>query len=116
MMSLLVQTLLASLLAQTPATKPITGEVVDGQGKPIANARVAFYAPPVGYFKGDAVEVNTTTNGNGEFSLVVPPLPRAIVNGIHLLAHAPGRAIGAKPYRRTSERSVLVLQDCAREP
>ena len=111
MMSLLVQTLLASLLAQTPATKPITGEVVDGQGKPIANARVAFYAPPVGYFKGDAVEVNTTTNGNGEFSLVVPPLPRAIVNGIHLLAHAPGRAIGAKPYRRTSERSVLVLQD-----
>ena len=52
----------------------------------MANARVAFYAPPVGYFKGEAVEVNTKTNGKGEFSLVVPPLPRAIVNGIHLVA------------------------------
>ena len=108
-MSLLAPLLVAASLAQTPAKKPITGEVVDGSGKAVANARVVFYAPPVAYLKGDPVEVNATADGEGRFSLVIPPLQRSLINGIHFIAHAPGRAIGAKPIYRPPPR--VVLQD-----
>ena len=109
MMCLLAPFLVAASLAQAPAQRPITGEVVDAKGKAIANARVVFYAPPVTYLKGDPVEVNTTADANGKFNLVVPPLGRALANGIHVIAYAAGCAIGAKQFNR--EPLQLVLQD-----
>ena len=104
MMSLLAPFLVAASLAQAPAKRPITGEVVDAKGKAIASARVVFYAPPVAYLKGDPVEVNTTADANGKFSLVVPRLERALVNGIHVIAYAPGRAIAANLFYRPPHR------------
>jgi hypothetical protein len=52
------------------------GEVVDGQGKPIAAAAVVFYAPPVVYGKGDPVEAQTKTDAAGKFNLITPPVKR----------------------------------------
>ena len=100
--------LAAILLAQNPERRPATGEVVDSHGKAVANARVVFYAPPVAYLKGDPVEANTTANGEGKFSLIIPrPLERALVNGIHFIAYAPGRAIAANLIYRPPHRLVL---------
>ncbi len=89
-----------ALIAQTNPARPMKGDVVDGEGKPIANARVVLYAPPVAYLKGDPVEVEAKTNADGQFSLVIPPLERAVMNGIHFLAYSPGQAIGAVDLRR----------------
>jgi tetratricopeptide (TPR) repeat protein len=95
--------LVVALLAQAPASRTWSGEVVDGKGKAVPDARVWFYAPPVAYLKGDPVEVQGKTNGDGKFSLAVPHLERAVYNGILLLAHSPGQAIGAvyvlRPHR-----------------
>jgi Carboxypeptidase regulatory-like domain len=87
--------LVLALLTQAPANRTWSGEVVDGKGKAVPDARVWFYAPPVAYLKGDPVEVRGKTNGDGKFSLTVPHLERAVYNGILLLAHSPGQAIGA---------------------
>ena len=114
MMSLLAPFLVAALLAQTPAKRPVTGEVVDGSGKAVANARVVFYAPPVAYSKGDPLMVESTTNSNGQFSLVMPPLQRSVINGIHFIAHAPGRAIAAKLIYRPPRAWCCKIH--AREP
>ena len=90
-----------------PTARSLAGEVVDGQGKPVADVRVVFYAPPIAYLNGDAVEVNTTSNSKGEFSLVVPQLRRAGANGIHLLGYGPGRALAAKAFFERPHRLVL---------
>jgi hypothetical protein len=100
--------LLASLLiAQTQADQPRTGEVVDGQGKPVADAEVVFYSPPVVYGKGDPVEVRTKTDTAGKFSLIVPPLKRVFMNGVNFLAYRPGLAITANASYRPPHRLVL---------
>ena len=100
--------LVLALIAQSgPARRPARGDVVDGDGKPIANARVVLYAPPVAYLKGDPVEVEAKTNADGQFSLVIPPLERAVINGISFVAYAPGLAIGATSILRGAH---IVLQ------
>ena len=75
----------------------------------MADARVVFYAPPVAYLKRDPVEAQATTDTDGKFILVRPPLGRALINGVNFLAYSPGRAIGAVPYGSRPYR--LVLQD-----
>ena len=112
MLSLFGPILVAVLAAaQTPAqatpNRTTSREVVDGEGKPVADARVVLYAPPVAYLKGDPVEVDAKTNADGRFSLVIPPLNRAVINGIHFLAYSPGKAIGAVPFY---QRDRIVLQ------
>jgi hypothetical protein len=52
MMTFLGPTIVAALLAQAPAGRGVTGEVVDDQGKPVANAQVVFYAPPDSLWSG----------------------------------------------------------------
>jgi len=99
--------LAAVLLAQAQADRAITGEVVDGQGKPVAGAQVVFYAPPVSYGKGDPVEVQTKSDPRGNFSLKVPPLRRAVTNGVNFLAFSPDLAITAQWFARPPYRLVL---------
>ncbi len=107
MTTLPVSILLVALIAQTGPARPMRGDVVDSAGKPVANARVVFYAPPVAYLKGDPVEVEAKTNADGQFSLIRPPLERAVVNGISFVAYAPGLAIGATSILRGAR---VVLQ------
>jgi len=65
--------LLASvlLMSQAQADRPTTGEVADGQGKPVADSQVVFYAPPVVYGKGDPVEVRTKTDTTEDVSMTL---------------------------------------------
>ena len=99
--------LAAALISQAKTDHMVSGDVVDSQGKPVADARVVFYAPPVGYLKGDPVEVQATTDVSGKFSLVRPPLGRTLINGVNLLAYKSGRAIGGAAFRQSRFRVVL---------
>jgi hypothetical protein len=99
--------LLVALIAQTGPARARRGDVVDSDGKPVANARVVLYAPPVAYLKGDPVEVEAKTNADGQFSLIVLPVERAIVNGINFLAYLPGQAIGARWRAKHDEREII---------
>jgi hypothetical protein len=108
-----------ALIAQPGPARPARANVVDGNGKPVANARVVLYAPPVAYLKGDPVEVETKTNADGQFSLVIPPLERAAINGITFVATAktplespsalplPDPVLSAGVRNTTSEKSFL---------
>jgi Carboxypeptidase regulatory-like domain len=99
--------LFLTLIAQSSPARPARANVIDGDGKPVANARVVLYAPPVAYLKGDPVEVEAKTGADGQFSLVIPPLERAVINGISVVAYAPGLAIGATSILRGAR---IVLQ------
>jgi hypothetical protein len=107
MMPLLAPILATLLLAQTSADRMVTGEVVDDQGKPIANAEVVLYSPPTGYGKGKSVEVRAKSDAKGKFSLVVPRLERIFSNGVHFFAYRPGLAITAQAYHRPPYRLVM---------
>jgi hypothetical protein len=95
------------LLGQAQANRGPTGEVVDEQGKPVAGAQVVFYAPPVVYGEGGAVELRTRSDTEGKFNLKVPRLERILVNGVNFLAYQPGRAITAHAFARRPYRLVL---------
>jgi hypothetical protein len=104
--------LCTALLAQAPADRTITGEVVDGRGKAVADAQVVLYAPPALYGSTDPVEARAKSDAGGSFAIKVPPLGvgRSFRNWANVLAYRPGSAIGAvlisgpPPFR-------LVLQD-----
>ncbi|MFI5459026.1 MAG: hypothetical protein ACHRXM_26655 [Isosphaerales bacterium] len=96
MITLFGSLLAAALLAQAQADRLVTGDVVDGDGKPVSGAQVVLYAPPVSYGKGDPVEVQTKSDALGKFSLKVPPLGRILINGVNFLAYRPGVAITAQ--------------------
>jgi hypothetical protein len=96
-----------ALLGQAQADRRASGEVVDDQGKPVADAQVVFYAPPVVYGTGDAVERQTKSDVQGKFSPSIPPLRRVMVNGIHFLAYRPGMSIAAQTIVRRPYRLVL---------
>ncbi len=97
----------AALLAQAPAAGGLTGEVVDHQGKPVADARVVLYAPPTVYGQGDSAEVETKADSEGKFSLSFPPLKRILINGVNFLAYRPDLAITAHPFISRPRRLVL---------
>ena len=112
MMAILGPLLASMLLAQ--ADQPTTGEVVDGQGKPVADAQVVLYSPPVVYGKGDSVEVRTKTDTEGKFSLKVPPLRRILINGVNFLAYRPGLAITANASYRPPHLALTLVAPKAR--
>ena len=104
--------LCTALLAQMPADRTITGEVVDGRGKAVADVQVVLYAPPALYGSTDPVELRAKSDALGSFAIKVPPLgvAKSFRNWANVLAYRPGSAIGAvlvsgpPPFR-------LVLQD-----
>ena len=107
MTPLLTPILAMLLLGQVAVDQPAAGEVVDDQGKPIADGQVVLYSPPTGYGKGTSVEVRTTSDAQGKFSLIVPGFERVYVNGVHFFAYRPGWALTARPYGRPPYRLVL---------
>ena len=102
---ILLGALLAVVFAQ--AERPATGLVVDEAGKPVAEARVVFYAPPMVSGKENTAEARTTTDAGGRFQLEVPPLGRTLVTGVSFLVYRPGLAIAAAPYIRPLDRYIL---------
>ena len=97
----------AAFLGQVQVNQPATGEVVDDQGKPIANAEVVLYSPPTSYGKGTSVEVRAKSGTQGKFNLIVPRFERIYTNGVHFFAYRAGLAITAQPYGRPPYRLVL---------
>jgi Carboxypeptidase regulatory-like domain len=106
-MTCLGSLIVAALFAQAPAGRGPTGEVVDDQGNPVADAQVVFYSPPTVYGNGEPVEAQTRSDSAGNFSLKAPPLKRIFVNGVNFLAHRPGLAITAHPFARRPYHLVL---------
>jgi Carboxypeptidase regulatory-like domain len=107
MMTFLGPLITVVLLAQAPAARGIAGEVVDDQGKPVADAQVVLYSPPTAYGQGESVEVRATSDAQGKFNLKVPPLKRIVVNGVQFFAYLPGAAITSLAYMRSPYRLVL---------
>jgi hypothetical protein len=97
----------AALLGQAQVDQPVTGEVVDEQGKPVAGAEVVLYSPPTVYGKGTSVEVRATSDAQGKFTLIVPRFERIYTNGVHFFAYRTGLAITAHRYARPPYRLVL---------
>ena len=75
----------------------LAGRVVDEQGKPVADARVFFFAPPPLEGKVEPVELRTQTDAGGQFHLEYPPLGLVTINEVHVWAYRPGSAITAVP-------------------
>ena len=72
---MLLYALLAAVLGQAQADRTQTGQVVDDQGKPVARARVVFYASPLTSGKEHTAESEATTDPDGQFRLRVPRRP-----------------------------------------
>jgi hypothetical protein len=92
----------AALLGQAQVDQPVTGEVVDDQGKPVAHAEVFLHLPPTSYGKGDSAELRATSDAQGKFSV---PLERPIAGDI--FAYQPGLAITARWSLRPPYHLVL---------
>jgi hypothetical protein len=107
MLMLLSPLLAAMVIAQAQPSRFELGEVVDDQGKPVADAQVVLYAPPLEWGKENTAEAQTRTDARGQFYLKTPPLGRTIVNGVNYLAYRPGLAISANVYIGRDHRLVL---------
>ncbi|MGP0062323.1 MAG: carboxypeptidase regulatory-like domain-containing protein [Isosphaeraceae bacterium] len=107
MLMLLSPLLAVMVFAQAQPARTTTGEVVDDQGKAVADAQVVLYAPPLVSGKEDTAEAQTRTDAKGQFDLKIPPFRRIGVNGVNFLAYRPGLAISAKEYFRRPHRLVL---------
>ncbi len=105
MMLRVVPLLAAALLAQAQADRAVSGEVVDGLGKPVAGAQVVFRGRP--HDKTDPVEVRATSDALGAFRLNIPQLGRSLAREVNLLAYHPGLAIGAVGLAQTPHHIVL---------
>jgi hypothetical protein len=105
MMSLVAPIVAAALMAQAPANREFSGEVVDGQGKAVAGAQVVFRVRPEA--KSDPVEVRTTSDDHGAFRLNIPLPGRSLARELNFLAYRPGLAIGAVGLVQTPHRIVL---------
>lgn len=107
-MNILLGPLLAMMvLVQAQPARTATGEVVDDEGKAVADAQVVLYAPPLLFGKENAAEARTTTDALGRFRLNTPALGRTLVNGVNYLAYRPGLALSANAYFRRPHRLVL---------
>jgi hypothetical protein len=96
-------------LPQRRVCSPIAGEVVDDQGKPVADVPVVFYVPLSVSGKEYQAEAQGRTDVGGRFSMRLPPLGRMFIGGMNFLAYQSGWAITAKslypsPYRLVMRR------------
>ena len=126
-MSLVVPLLVVSFMGQAQTDRAVTGLVVDGHGKPVADAKVVFYAPPAAYSRRDPIEVEVRTDAQGNFTLKIPPpgAGRSFVNWANILAYRPGLAVGAvlvsgrAPFRlvlREPQPRTIKIEGPAGEP
>ncbi len=90
--------LAAMILAQASGRPPIAGDVVDDQGKPVADVPVVFYVPPSVSGKEYQAEAQARTDAGGQFRMKLPSTGRMFVAGINFLSYRPGSAITAKSY------------------
>ena len=107
MATLLGPLLAAMILAQASGRPPIAGEVVDDQGKPVADVPVVFYVPPSVSGKEYQAEAQARTDAGGQFRMNLPPLGRVFIGGMNFLAYRPGSAITAKSYFPKPYRLVM---------
>ncbi len=112
MMSLFGPMLVAVLAAaqapaQLPSDRTLSGEVVDGEGKPVADALVVFYVRPGDFRRVNPLEAQARTDHAGKFSVVRPRVEVQRLIGGDFLAFSPGRAIGAVSYIEQPRRLVL---------
>jgi hypothetical protein len=106
-MTMLLGAFLAAVLAQVQPHRDLAGQVVDDQGRPVAEARVVVYAPPLTWGKENTAEAETTTDAEGRFRLTIPPLGRRLLNGVGVLVYRPGKTIAATSYFRHPDRYVV---------
>ena len=107
MATLLGPLLAAMILAQASGRPPIAGEVVDDQGKPVADVPVVFYVPHSVSGKEYQAEAQARTDAGGQFRMNLPSTGRMFVGGINFLAYRPGSAITAKSYYPQPYRLVM---------
>ncbi len=107
MTTLLGPLLAAMILAQASGRPPIAGEVVDDQGKPVADVPVVFYVPPSVSGKEYQAEAQARTDAGGQFRMSLPSSGRMFVGGINFLAYRPGSAITAKSFYPQPYRLVM---------
>ena len=109
MLAFLGPILAAFALARSQPDKVLTGEVVDSNARPVADAQVVFYAPPLAWGRENSAESRTRTDAEGRFRLKIPPFGRVIVVGMSFLAYRPGLALSANSYFRF--KGPLVLKE-----
>jgi hypothetical protein len=107
MATLLGPLLAAMILAQASGRPPIAGDVIDDQGKPVADVPVVFYVPPSVSGKEYRAEAQTRTDAAGQFRMNLPSSGRMVGAGINFLAYRPGSAITAKSYYPRPYRLVM---------
>ena len=97
MTTLFSSILAAALVAQVQA-RTIQGMVVDDQGKPVADARVVFFAERLSNGMSDPVEIEAWSDVAGQFQLApTPPKLRVLFD---IWAYRPGLAISfARSYK-----------------
>jgi Carboxypeptidase regulatory-like domain len=110
MMSLFGSLLTAVLFGQAPADRVVEGMVADEQGKPIAGAKVVLYAPPSIYLKGDSAVAQAQSDGEGKFSVKVPPLGRIYTNNVYVWGYRPGLAIAAVQYEIAKPHQIALRE------
>ena len=88
----------AQATAQAPPDRTLTGEVVDGEGKAVADALVVFYVRPADFLRANPIEAQVRTDHAGKFSVVRPRVETQRLFGGNFLAFSPGRVIGAVSY------------------
>ena len=108
MMTLFGPLVAVVLVAQAPSERVAVGVVVDENGKPIAGARVVLHTPPSLFLKGETVEAEGVSDGEGKFRFDVPPLGRLYRNGVNVWASREGLAIAAVPYESTKPHQIAV--------
>ncbi|MGP0065699.1 MAG: carboxypeptidase regulatory-like domain-containing protein [Isosphaeraceae bacterium] len=99
--------LAAVILAQVSGPRMAEGEVVDDQGKPVADVTVVFHVPPSVSGKEYQAEAQTRTDAAGQFRMKLPPLGRMFIVGMTFLAYRPGSAITAKSLYPAQYRLVM---------
>ncbi len=107
MATLIGPVLAVMILAQTSGPPPIAGEVVDDQGKPVADVPVVFYVFPSVSGKEYQAEARAVTDAAGQFRMNLPSTGRMFITGINFLAYQPGSAITAKSYYPQPYRLVM---------
>ncbi len=104
-MTMFLGSILATALVVQAEGSNLPGKIVDDQGKPVEGTQVIFFIPRPWIGNGETVELETKTNAQGEFHLILSRLQRAAP--FRLWAYRPGWAV-ATIESRSSQFSVVL--------